>query len=156
VTDLEKQGALVHPGIPSDEWLARVPKPFIYVLDDLVCDIEQKKLESIFVRNSHHQKFCAIFLTQSLFDKKLRVPRTNAHFIFLMRQPNDMLSVRNLATQLFPRESAYFLDAYKKATDRPYSYLLIDLFPNRVNTNLRLRSCIFPDECHEVFMPKHG
>lgn len=73
-----------------------------------------------------------------------------------MRQPNDMLSVRNLSTQLFPREAGYFIDAYKKATEKPYSYLLIDLFPNRVNRNLRLRSHIFPEEFQEVYLPKNG
>jgi len=156
ITDLEKGGVHVHSGVPSDEWLSKIERPFIYVLDDLICDIEQRKLESIFVRNSHHQQFCTIFLTQSLFDKKMRIPRTNVHFIFLLRQPNDMLSVRNLSTQLFPREGAYFIDAYKKATEKPYSYLLIDLFPNRVNRSLRLRSHIFPDEYQEVYLPKNG
>jgi hypothetical protein len=35
-----------------------------------------------------------------------------------------MLSIRNLAHQLFPRQSAYFLDAYKQACANPYGYLL--------------------------------
>jgi hypothetical protein len=35
-----------------------------------------------------------------------------------------MLSIRNLAHQLFPRQSAYFLDAYRQACANPYGYLL--------------------------------
>jgi hypothetical protein len=73
-----------------------------------------------------------------------------------MRQPNDMLSVKSLATQLFPREGSFFQEAYKRATEKPYSYLLIDMFPNRSNQNLRLRSCIFEGDCHEVYLPKNG
>jgi hypothetical protein len=153
---MEKNGILVHQGVPKEEWLAKIPKPFILVLDDLICEIDQNRLESIFVKNSHHQQFCVIFLTQSLFNKKMSVPRRNSHFIFLMRQPNDMLSVKSLSTQLFPREAAYFQEAYKRATEKPYSYLLIDMFPNRSNQNLRLRSCIFEGDCHEVYLPKNG
>ena len=69
----------------------------------------------------------------------MRVPRSNAQFIFLMRAPvsislrnmckkyilqNDMLSIRNLAHQLFPKESTFFLDAYKQACSDPFGYLL--------------------------------
>lgn len=35
-----------------------------------------------------------------------------------------MLSIRNLAHQLFPKESNYFLDSYKQACANPYGYLL--------------------------------
>lgn len=35
-----------------------------------------------------------------------------------------MLSIRNLAHQLFPKESSFFLDAYKQACSDPFGYLL--------------------------------
>ena len=86
------------------------------------------------------------------------VPRRNSHFIILTRQPNDMISVRSLSSQLFPgAERNYFIQSYQKATEKPYSYLLIDLFPSRINRNLRLRSRIFPDEGpQEVYLPRNG
>jgi hypothetical protein len=80
-----------------------------------------------------------------------------------------MLSIRNLAHQLFPRQSAYFLDAYKQACANPYGYLLgnmknrcnkiyhhlVNLHANS-NNILRLRTSIFPGEENTVFIPKNG
>lgn len=118
----------MHAGIPNEELLKNIPAPFILVLDDLMGEIDQKRLADLFTKKSHHNNFAVIFLSQNLFDKALRVPRTNAQFIFLMRAPNDMLSIRNLAHQLFPRENSFFLDAYKQACSNPYGYLLGWLF----------------------------
>jgi hypothetical protein len=79
-----------------------------------------------------------------------------------------MLSIRNLAHQLFPRQSAYFMDAYRQACAQPYGYLLgnpylniplqkfiVNLHANS-NNNLRLRTSIFPGEESTVFIPKNG
>jgi hypothetical protein len=43
-----------------------------------------------------------------------------------------MLSIRNIAHQLFPRESGYFMDAYKQSCSKPFGYLLGELnyFPD--------------------------
>ncbi|KAL3106783.1 hypothetical protein niasHT_013141 [Heterodera trifolii] len=37
-----------------------------------------------------------------------------------MRAPSDMLSIRNLASQMFPREHGFLMDAYKQACADPY------------------------------------
>lgn len=137
IAELQRRGYHVHRGVPPDEMLEKLPKPFIYVLDDLI-DMNPKKLQDIFVKNSHHQNFTPIFITQSLFDKAMRVPRANSHFIFLLRCPNDQQSVRSLATQLFPREVDFFYSAYKQACERKFGYLLISLHPS-LNSQLRLR-----------------
>ena len=139
IADLQRKGYHVHQGVPSEELMAKMPRPFIYVLDDLTNDIDQKKLADIFTRNSHHQNFTPIFITQSLFHKAMRVPRANSHFIFLLRCPNDGQSVRSLASQLFPRDSAYFYSAFKQATEKNFGYLLISLHPS-TRSELRLRS----------------
>jgi len=91
-------------------------------------------------------------VTQNLFEKLLRVPRNNSQYIILTRSPNSVLQIRNLGVQLFPKHLAYFLDAYNKATKEQYGYLLIDLHPSG-NSELRLRSNIFPGENPVVFLP---
>ena len=48
-----------------------------------------------------------------------------------------------LGTQLFPRQQAYFQDAYRKATEKPYGYLMIDMHPS-THASMRLRTNIFP------------
>jgi len=138
IGQLQRKGYHVYQGVPSEEAVAKMPKPFIFVLDDLIQDIDPKRLANIFTRNSHHQNFTPIFITQSLFDKAMRVPRANSHFIFLLRCPNDQQSLRSLATQLFPRESNYFYSAYKQACEHKFGYILISLHPS-ISNELRLR-----------------
>uniref|UniRef100_A0A183C7L2 Integrase catalytic domain-containing protein n=1 Tax=Globodera pallida TaxID=36090 RepID=A0A183C7L2_GLOPA len=120
IPELERQGIIVHAGPPSDEMLNKLPKPFLIVYDDLMGEIDAKKLADLYTKKSHHNNFAVMFLTQNLFDKAMRVPRSNAQYIFLMRAPNDMLSIRNLATQIFPREQGFLIDAYKQACAEPY------------------------------------
>ncbi|KAL3068649.1 hypothetical protein niasHT_038302 [Heterodera trifolii] len=124
IPELERQGVVPHAGAPSDEMLKKLPKPCLIVYDDLMGDIEAKKLADLYTKKSHHNNFSVIFLTQNLFDKSMRVPRSNAQYIFLMRAPNDMLSIRNLASQMFPREQGFLMDAYRQACALPYGYLL--------------------------------
>jgi len=136
---LERQpNIFVHHGIPSDEMIANVPRPFIYVIDDLINDIDPKKLANIFTRESHHQNFTVILLTQCLFHQKMRIPRTNCHFIFLLRAPNDQLSIRNLANQAFSHEKPLFYSIFSQATSKNFGYLMVTLHPAFPN-ELRLR-----------------
>uniref|UniRef100_A0A914H413 AAA+ ATPase domain-containing protein n=1 Tax=Globodera rostochiensis TaxID=31243 RepID=A0A914H413_GLORO len=156
IPELERQGIIVHAGAPSDEMLNKLPKPFLIVYDDLMGEIDAKKLADLYTKKSHHNNFAVMFLTQNLFDKAIRVPRSNAQYIFLMRAPNDMLSIRNLATQIFPREQGFLIDAYKQACAEPYGYLLVTLHAN-TNNILRLRTNIFPEDDEKIiFVSKNG
>ena len=128
IPQLEREGVIVCAGLPEEDLVRRVPKPCILVLDDLMGEVDPKRLADFFTKKSHHNNFTVIFLSQNLFDKALRVPRSNAQYIFLMRAPNDMLSIRNLAHQLFPKQSSFLLDSYKQASVEPYGYLLSESF----------------------------
>ncbi|KAL3078151.1 hypothetical protein niasHT_031320 [Heterodera trifolii] len=149
IPELERQGVIPHAGPPSEEMLKKLPKPFLIVYDDLMGDIDAKKLADLYTKKSHHNNFSVIFLTQNLFDKAMRVPRSNAQYILLMRAPSDMLSIRNLASQMFPREHGFLMDAYKQACADPYGYLLVTLHANTDNI-LRLRTNIFPDDEEKI------
>ena len=97
-----------------------------------------------------------IFITQNLFEKSLRVARNNSQYIILMRAPNAVLQIKNLGTQLFPGQLPYFLDAYRKATEKPYGYLVLDLHAASPPI-LRLRANILPgDDEKIIFIPKNA
>jgi hypothetical protein len=87
IPDLERQGVTVCAGMPSDDLIRSVPKPCVVVLDDLMGEVEPKRLADAFTKKAHHNNFTVIFLSQNLFDKAMRVPRSNAQYIFLMRAP---------------------------------------------------------------------
>ena len=107
----------------------------------------------LFIIKAHHYNMFVFFNSQYLFTKEARIARNNAQYIFLMKSPNAMLTIRNLGSQLFPGQTEYFLSAYKNATEKPYQYLLIDMHPTSHDA-LRLRTCIFPNELNVMYFPK--
>jgi len=153
---LQKSGVGVFAGVPPEELIKKYPKPLLLILDDLLLSINEKYLSELFNKKSHHQNFSIIFVTQNLFDPKIKVARQNSQYIIVMRSPNSMLSVRNIGVQLFPRQLDYFLDAYRQATKHPYGYLVIDMHASSDPT-LRLRTNIFKDDEEKlIFIPKNG
>jgi hypothetical protein len=155
IAHFESIGVKCHQGPPSDSVLQQMEKPGLVILDDLLYDVDGRWLATLFTRRSHHENFSIIMLVQNLFDSKIKVPRINSQYIILMRAPNSLLSIRNLGTQLYPRKIGFFLDAYKKATAGQYGYLLIDMHPAS-RSYIRLRTCIFPGEATNIFIPKSG
>jgi len=149
---LEKAGVVTHAGLPSDEVLAACEKPFLLVLDDLMLASSEQYLSELYTKKSHHRNISVVTLVQDLFAKHLKVARINSQYVILMNAPNAALSVRTLGSQLFPGRVAYFLDAYRKATERKYGYLVIDMHASASPT-FRLRTDIFPDEHTVIFMP---
>lgn len=153
---LQKSGIGVFAGVPPEDVIKRQPKPLLLILDDLLLAIDEKYLNQLFTAKSHHQNFSIVFVTQNLFEKKIKVARQNAQYLVLMRSPNSALSVRNIGVQLFPRQLDYFLDAYRQATNQPYGYLLIDMHASS-DPSLRLRTNIFnQEEERTIFIPKNG
>ena len=156
VPELQKAGIGVYAGVPPEELLRRQAKPLLLILDDLLLSIDEARLSSIFLKESHHQQYSVVFVTQSAFERKIKVARQNAQYLVLMRAPNSALSIRNIGVQLFPRKLDYFLAAYREATQKPYGYLVIDMHASS-DPLLRLRSGIFKDDEESVvFIPKNG
>uniref|UniRef100_A0A914LNA5 Uncharacterized protein n=1 Tax=Meloidogyne incognita TaxID=6306 RepID=A0A914LNA5_MELIC len=75
---LQRSGVNVYGGVPTEEILKRYPKPLLLILDDLLLTIDEKYLAELFTKKSHHQNFAIIFVTQNLFEKKIKVARQNA------------------------------------------------------------------------------
>uniref|UniRef100_A0A914KX81 AAA+ ATPase domain-containing protein n=1 Tax=Meloidogyne incognita TaxID=6306 RepID=A0A914KX81_MELIC len=153
---LQKSGVDVFAGVPPEDLIKKYPKPLLLILDDLILSIDEKYLSELFTKKSHHQNFSVIFVTQNLFDKKIKVARQNSQYLVLMRSPNSMLSIRNIGVQLFPKQLDYFLDSYRQATKQPFGYLLVDMHASSDPT-LRLRTNIFKEDDEKIiFIPING
>lgn len=152
IPEIKNMVDAVVAGAPTEEFLDRLPTPLLLIMDDLMLMVKDAYLQELFTKKSHHKNMFVVFLTQNCFDRNLRVARMNSQYIILMRSPSAALHVRNLGTQLFPRQLNYFMDAYRQATAEPYGYLLIDLHP-ATQPHLRLRTNIFPGEEHLLFAP---
>uniref|UniRef100_A0A1I8BRN3 AAA domain-containing protein n=1 Tax=Meloidogyne hapla TaxID=6305 RepID=A0A1I8BRN3_MELHA len=119
VSDLQREGVTVYSGVPSEDIIKKQEKPSLIILDDLLYSIDEKYLSELFTKKSHHLNFGIVFVTQNLFEKKLRVARQNSMYLVLTRAPNSALS-QHVKT----------------------SYLFIDLHPSS-DPSLRLRTNIF-------------
>ena len=53
----------------------------------------------------------------------------NAHYVVAFKNPRDQLGVRNLLLQSFPTQWKEVLEVFRRATSRPFGYLLVDLHP---------------------------
>lgn len=155
VPTLQRSGINVYAGVPSEEIIESQPKPALIIFD-LLYSIGEKYLAELTTKKSHHHNFGFIFITQNLFEKKLKVARQNSMYFVLMRSFNSALAIRNLGVQLFPRQLDFFLSSYQEATKEPYSYLFLDLHPSSHPT-LRVRTNIFKDDDkpYTIFIPKN-
>lgn len=70
-----------------------------------------------------------------------------------MKSPTLSSQVAYLGRQVFPTSHTFLPDAYKQATENPYSYLFINLHP-RCEDKLRVGSGILSGEEEFVFIPK--
>uniref|UniRef100_A0A914KKY3 AAA+ ATPase domain-containing protein n=1 Tax=Meloidogyne incognita TaxID=6306 RepID=A0A914KKY3_MELIC len=145
--------ATVHAAMPNEDFIKRQANGMLLILDDLMVGVDPTILETIFTRGSHNWKMSVILSTQHLFCKELRIPRNNSHYLVLMRNPAGSLQIKNLATQLFPSRSKYFLEAYADATKEMYGYLLVDLHPSTPE-KFRLRTHIYNEKLTIVYVPK--
>jgi hypothetical protein len=71
----------------------------------------------------------------------------------IFKSPRDQTVISTLARQMYPGNGQYLIEAYKDATNKPYTYLLIDLHP-QTDDKYRLRAKNFPDEFQVVYVRK--
>ena len=67
VPKLEAKGFFVNSGMPSDDLLAKLPRPYLWVMDDMMTQVNEKTLSEIFTKRNHHRNFGVIFITQNIF-----------------------------------------------------------------------------------------
>lgn len=116
--------------------------------------MNNEDLMNLFTTYSHHMGITVLFLLQNIFPpgKYMRTVSLNAHYIILFKNSRDEQQVKTLGRQIFPNQSKYFMDAYKKATSEPYSYLCVTLYPGTAE-KYRLSSKIFPEEETIIYLP---
>nr|CAD2191446.1 unnamed protein product [Meloidogyne enterolobii] len=149
VFKIKEMGITTYNGVPEPELIKQHQ---LLVLDDLMLNIQSEFLDLLFTRGSHNWGVSVIFVTQSLYGRNTKTARANAHYILLTKNPQGLLQVRTLGSQLFPKMLNYFLEAYRDATSERFSYLLINMHPS-TEEHLRLSSNIFPDEKTTIYLP---
>ena len=146
------------------EWCEGVPdlaqlkedksQPKLLVLDDLMDTLKKdSRLTQLFIKGAHHWNVSIIHICQALFFEGLRTARLNAHYLVLMKSPSDKLPIANLAKQVYPGQTKFFMEAYNDATSQRFGYLILNLSPT-AEDNKRLLTNIFNLEYCTVYIPK--
>ena len=113
----------------------------LIVFDDMIADmINNKKLNSIvpesFIRG-RKLNISLIFITQSYFKVPKEV-RNNSTHLFIMKIPNKRQLMQIAINHSSDINTKDFIEIYRKCTDKPYSFLVIDTtLPS--NNSLRFR-----------------
>ena len=157
IKNLKNAKFSTYSGLPSEEFVQRKASEqengMLLILDDLMLNAKSGFLDSLFTKGSHNWNVSVMLVTQHLFLKELRTARNNSHYLLLMRNPQGALQIRNLAQQLFPHKTAFFLEAYRDATSQKFSYLLVDMHPN-TDENMRLKTNIYKKDLTVVYVQK--
>lgn len=145
----EIDGMDFYQGMPSqeeiDSFLSSTESHKLMVFDDLMTDaVNSDRVMKLFTVGTHHNNCSVILLTHNLFPKSKhsRTLSLNTQTFVVMANTRDLGQLETLGRQLGYK---HLLEAYKAATPRPYSYLVIDV-NNCTIENLRLRGNIFPDD----------
>ena len=140
-----------HEGLPDVTQFDGKTRTLL-IIDDLMSE-SGDSVSNIFTKGSHHRNISVLFLSKNLFckSKQNRNMSLNAHYMVLFKNPRDVMQIATLARQI--GRSKFLVEAFNDATTNPFGYLLIDLKPDTPE-NLRVRTNIFPDERHYVYVPK--
>lgn len=117
----------------------------IVVLDDLIHESKNSQdVTSMFTRAAHHKPCFIIFIMQNLFPpgKESRTRSLNVHYYCLYKNPRDKSQVEFLARQILPRNPKALIDVFEAATEKPHSYLFLDL-TQECPEQYRFRSNLF-------------
>ena len=148
-----------HKGVPTNEQLTEwgeLEGHKIVVLDDLMMECsnseEMIRLMTIFC---HHYCLTTLYLTQNVYcqGRASRTVSLNAHYFVLMNNKRDTNQILTLGRQIFPGQSKFFLDSYKKAVSSPFGYLLVDVHP-RTDKRYQLRTNILVGQSTIVYEPE--
>ena len=111
----------------------------LIVFDDMIPDmIKNKELNSIvtelFIRG-RKLNISLVFITQSYFKVPKDVKLNTSHF-FIMKIPNKRQLQQIAINHSSDINTGDFIEIYRKCTDKPYSFLVID---TTLSSNDRLR-----------------
>ena len=141
-TLLQSKGYIPHSDIID---VSKIQAYDIVVLDDLIHESKNSQdVTAMFTRAAHHKPCFIIFIMQNLFPpgKEARTRSLNTHYYVILKNPRDKSQIEFLARQVLPRQSKTLVQIFETATEKPHSYLFLDL-TQECPEEYRFRSNLF-------------
>ena len=100
----------------------------LVVFDDLINSDSTPEIARLFTVDGRHSNMSLIFVTQKMFvnEEKFREISGNSDYFLVFKNPRNAREIRTLASQMTPGKMD-LVNYYVKATEKPFSYLLINL-----------------------------
>ena len=156
----ELSDIVFYEGLPTkqelESWYMNEPGHKLLIIDDLMTEASTSKdVVNIYCKYAHHYNYFCILVCQNAFSpgKEFRTISLNTHYFILFKNRWDEQQIQTLGRQIFPRQLNYFMESYRKSTDKKYGYLLVDLSPHS-DPQYKLRTCIIPGQTMVVFIPE--
>lgn len=121
VTFVEDKGVVL-------DHIQKLSNSALVIFDDMMNSVNLKEVAKLFTVHGRHMDLSLVFISQRLFNNNeyFRQISQNSDYMCVFKNPRNSMEIRNLAMQITPH-SLELLDIYKRATEKPYSYLLINL-----------------------------
>lgn len=147
-------------GVPTMDDLEKYSNTYgpncTIIIDDQAMHVNTQMAE-LFSVGSSRSTCNIIFITQNLFGqaKGTRDISLNCCYIVLFKNPRDVSSATSFFRQYDPGYTKNLMKIYHDATEKPYSYLFIDLH-QKTKDDTRLRANIFNenDDCPVIYKYK--
>ena len=101
----------------------------LIIFDDLMEEVNNdKSVQNLFTKGSHHKNISVFLLTQNLFAKGkfTRTINLNSHYSIIFDNPRDRSQISHFARQMYPNNSKFLVESYMDAINIPHGYLFID------------------------------
>ena len=118
-------------------------KKTLIIIDDMMGEVN---ISAFFTKGAHHRNLSVINLVQNLYHNSTdhRTVSLNTQYLVLFKNPRNILQIEHLGRAILGRKYKNLVDAYNHATSKPFSYLLLDLCQQTLDT-LRIRSMVLND-----------
>ena len=145
-------------GLPDLNEMSDEPQdgPTLIILDDLMHSAAKSQtVGEIFTKMSHHRDVSVVLMLQNIFHRgpSMRDMSINAKYMVLFKNPRDNGQIRYLARQIYPGNEEFLVDAYRKATNRPHGYLLLDFAQSTPDDRRTLTGIFSPPEVTIGYIP---
>ena len=145
----QAMGVQFHEGLPDNVEALFPPetRPGLIILDDLMHESSKSpQVTQLLTKGTHHLDLFAIFLLQNLFQsgKEQAGQNRNYHYTVLFKNPADTRYIKMLGNRWLG-DSEAFWPVYKRATEKPFGYLLTDHHP-RTDDAIRFRTHLLIDD----------
>ena len=136
----------------SNEYNPNKENKILIVFDDMIADItKNKKLDSIVTKlyiRGRKINVSVVFITQSYFKVPKYVRLNTTHF-FIVKIPNGRELQQIAINHSSDISNKDFANIYRKCTNEPYSFLVIDIMLVS-NNPLRFRKNLFNKEFKSI------